>query len=165
MTCHSVFDIIALKRRCRIFLSQDGQMPQEARFCSVLTTDDITYDAFCDDFGPMNLLSIIRFIQALDQQAGHGVSDSIAYVTDSGPRALTNAVFLLGAYMLIMLDMAPGAVAERFAGLDPALMEPYRDASYSPPDFRLSLLDCWSGIHRAIAHRWLARPSHPGSPL
>ena len=165
MTCHSVFDIIALKRRCRIFLSQDGQMPQEARFCSVLTTDDITYDAFCDDFGPMNLLSIIRFIQALDQQADDGVSDSIVYVTDSGPRALTNAVFLLGAYMLIMLDMAPGAVAERFAGLDPALMEPYRDASYSPPDFRLSLLDCWSGIHRAIAHRWLARPSHPGSPL
>ena len=86
-------------------------------------------------------------------------------VAESGPRAMTNAVFLLGAYMLIMLDMAPGAVAERFAGLDPALMEPYRDASYSPPDFRLSLLDCWSGIHRAIAHRWLARPSHPGSPL
>ena len=165
MSCHHVFNLILDSRRCRIYLSQGHEMPNYPGFCSVLTMDNIKYDSFCDDFGPMNLLSIINFIQILDHQADDDVSDAIVFIADDGPRALTNAAFLLGAYMLIMLEMDPSAVAERFAGIDPARLEPYRDASFDPPDFGLSLADCWGGIYRAMAHGWLARPAQFGPYL
>jgi cell division cycle 14 len=138
-------------------------MPKNTRFFSVISTENTAYDAFCDDFGPMNLLSIVDFIQTLDQQVDAGISDTVVYVAKKGPRGLTNAVFLLGAYMLLKLDMSPNCIAERFADLDSNLIESYRDASFDRPDFGLSLLDCWSGIHRAMEHHWLARPVEPTS--
>ena len=36
------------------------------------------------------------------------------YQAAAGPRRLTNAVRLLGGYMLLMLDMAPDRVGDRF---------------------------------------------------
>ena len=113
----------------------------------------------------MNFLSITNFVKALDHQADDGLSDAIVYIAGDGPRAFTNAAFLLGAYMLLTLDMTPAAVAAHFTGLDPSLFEPYRDATYRPSDFHLSLADCWSGIYRAIGEGWLARPSSRGSRL
>ena len=140
-------------------------MPKETRLCSVLTTDEIVYDPFCDDFGPMNMLAIVNFIRLLERQADDGVSDAIVYIASAGPRSLTNAAFLLGTYMLIVFEMAPAAIIQRFVGLDPTLLEPYRDASFNAPNFGLTLLDCWSGIQRAMEHRWLARPSKHNSQL
>ena len=67
--------------------------------------------------------------------------------------------------MLIVFEMAPAAIIQRFVGLDPTLLEPYRDASFNAPNFGLTLLDCWSGIQRAMEHRWLARPSKHNSQL
>ncbi len=163
--CHHVFDVEINSKACRIYISQNNGMPQDAGFCCALTTSNFIYDAYCDDFGPMNFLSIVNFIQALEQKANNEVTpEAIVCVAASGPRALTNAAFLLGAYMLLMLDKTPVAAAECFDGLDPTLFEPYRDASFNPPDFGLTLLDCWRGIHRAMSYGWLARPS-PLSPF
>jgi cell division cycle 14 len=164
--CQYVFDITVNAKACRVYLSQNNGMPHDAGFCCVLTTNNFTYDAYCDDFGPMNFLSIVNFIQAVDQKANNEVTPEaiVIVAAASGPRALTNAAFLLGAYMLLMLDMTPAAAAERFSGIDPARFEPYRDASFNPPDFGLTLHDCWRGIHRAMSHGWLARPS-PLNPL
>ena len=161
--CEHVFDVCKGDRLCQVHLSQNKGMPNDARYCTVLSADNVTYDALCNDFGPMNFLSIVSFIESLDQHADDGVSDAIVYMAGRGRRALTNAAFLLGAYMLLMLDMTPDAVHERFAGLHTALFEPYRDASPTASDFGLTLLDCWRGIHRAMEHRWVARPAEPGS--
>ena len=148
-------------------MSQNSVSPQGYKSCRVFQTNDIAYDAFCDDFGPMNFSSIVRFIETLDQQvdeAASGASRSaVVYCARQGPRGFTNASFLLGAYMLLKLNMSPERVAKRFAKLDAALFEPYRDASFHPPDFGLSLLDCWSGMYRAMREGWLARPTTRGS--
>ena len=97
-TCHHVFDIAINTKACRVYLSQNNGMPQDAGFCCVLTTDSFPYDAFCDDFGPMNFLSIANFIQALDQKENSDVTpEAIVFVAGSGRRALTNAAFLFGA--------------------------------------------------------------------
>ena len=131
--------------------------------CCFFKPENIVYDAFCDDFGPMNFSSIVSFVEALDEKITDNIHDSIMYSANEGPRAFTNAAFLLGAYGLLCLNLKPAEVVERFAELDPYLFEPYRDASLHPRDFDLSLLDCWSGIYRAIEEGWLARPSCTGS--
>ena len=117
---------------------------------------ELTYDAFCDDFGPMNLASICKFIELLERELTSSDSCRIAYCVDPGQRVFTNAVFLLGAYMVIKLRMDAAQVSETFSPLTRTRSEPYRDASFSEPDFALTLLDCWRGLETAITNVWLA---------
>ncbi len=103
----------------------------------------------------MNMASVIDFIRLLDGELASFPDSKIFFCVDVGRRPLTNAVFLLGAYMILKLEMASSNVARRFRWLDPSLIEPYRDATYSRPDFHLHLIDCWRGLEKGSA------PSYP----
>ena len=122
-------------------------------------TKDMQYHPFCDDFGPMNFGSIAAFVHRLDEEISNAKSDTIVYAAEDGRRALMNAAFLLGAYALLRLGMSPTQVSRCFQRVDPARFEPFRDATYAPADFRLHLIDCWSGIHRAQKLGLLRNPS------
>jgi hypothetical protein len=39
------------------------------------------------------------------------------------------------------------------------MFEGYRDATYSVPNFRLQLIDCWRGLARAVSKAWVKMPS------
>ena len=75
-------------------------------------------------------------------------------------RSLTNAVYLLGAYMILKLNFAPSQVERRFSFLDRSSLESYRDATFVLPDFRLHLVDCWRGLAKGKARGWV---QHGGS--
>jgi cell division cycle 14 len=107
----------------------------------------------------MSLSMIVKFIEGLDHQMVICHSDTIVYFAPKGPRPLTNAVFLLGAYMVLKLGMHPTEISKRFDRLDEDLIEPFRDATFSPPDFGLLLFDCWAGLRRAMDVKWIAPPS------
>ena len=162
---HHICEIPRSTGASKIYIAGSNGTHQGLEACCACKIENIMYDPFCDDFGPMNLLSIVRFIKVLDQQIDDGCSDQIIFAVSEGPRAFTNVAFLLGAYMLLKLDMTPATVNACFADLDSALFEPYRDATYHPADFHLSLLDCWSGIHRAMGEGWLARPTQQCSSV
>ena len=109
----------------------------------------LQYHPFCDDFGPMNLGSIVQFVEQLDcETAKHSATARIVYCVDPGRRELTNAAFLLGCYMMLRLDMRSSDVADCFDWLDDGLVEHYRDATHSAADFRLTLEDCWLVLER-----------------
>ena len=115
----------------------------------------VQYEAYCDDFGPMNMSSTIDFIRLLDAELASSPDAKVVVCADDGSRGLTNAVFLIGAYMIIKLEMSPAEVARRFRWLDPALIESYRDATFSRPDFRLHLEDCWRGLAKGRDLGWI----------
>jgi cell division cycle 14 len=113
------------------------------------------YNPYCDDFGPLNLASIVDFVRALEDEMADHPDSKIIFCVGDGRRTLTNAVFLLGCYMILKLDMTPEQAAQRFLWLEPSHIEPYRDATFAPPDFRLSLLDCWRGLAKGKQHGWV----------
>ena len=115
----------------------------------------IKYHAYCDDFGPMSMISTIEFIQLLDSELDSSSNLPVVIAAEIGRRALTNAVYLLGAYMIVRLDMTPGQVENQFRFLDPTFLESYRDATYVRPDFRLHLIDCWRGLAKGKARGWI----------
>ena len=125
----------------------------------------LEYYPFCDDFGPMNLACIVRFITMLDQELASDPASKIVFCVDDGRRALSNAVFLLGAYMLLKLDFAADRVQSRFRWLDMSLIEAFRDATFAETDFGLTLHDCWRGLERAKAAGWFRLPADPSSRL
>ncbi len=90
--------------------------------------------AFSGSIDPMNLLSIVGFIKVLNLRFHDGVCDAIVYHPRAETRDLRTAVFLLGACMLLMLDVTPDEVKHRFSGLDPASLAPPQDCPARDPD-------------------------------
>ena len=119
----------------------------------------IQYDALCDDFGPMNMACVLKFAKQLDTKLSHNPTCRYFYRADDGPRALTNAIFLVGSYLILMLDWTSDSVADCFSWLERGQFEEYRDATYSKPDFGLTLMDCWRGLEKGKALGWVERPS------
>ena len=107
----------------------------------------------------MNFSAIAMFVRRLDEEIAlcPGESNSLVYFAGQGRRALTNAAFLLGAFMILRWNMDADGVEARFG--DPAQFEGYRDATYSPADFRLGLIDCWRGLARARDLGWIGAPA------
>jgi cell division cycle 14 len=109
----------------------------------------------------MSISSVACFIQRLDQELEEHPSSKVVYCVDEGRRALTNAVFLLGAYMILKLHTKVEEVSLRFNWLQPSDVEGYRDATFSRPDFALSHEDCWRGLARGQSLGWVGVPTTP----
>ena len=119
----------------------------------------IHYYPLCDDFGPMGLASVVAFVRQLDAELEKHQECIFLYCVERGQRALTNAVFLLGTYMILRLDFMVGEVSDSFGWLDRTLLEPFRDATFAEPDFGLTLEDCWGGLAKGIEKGWIRIPA------
>jgi hypothetical protein len=150
---HSVIDEL-------VFLAQgDVALPTQETYQIFQPLKTLKYYPICDDFGPMNLASTTRFIEMLEDEIYDYPSSKIVFVVDSGRRALTNAVYLLGAFMILRLNSTARETSKRFDWLDQSLIEPFRDATFSKSDFALTLLDCWQALERGRSLGWVRYPS------
>ncbi len=73
---------------------------------------------------------------------------------------MTNAVFLVGAYMILKREMSSESVVSTFVWLEGKSIEVYRDTPFSMADFGLTLKDCWGGLELGIAAGWVQHPSN-----
>ena len=64
---------------------------------------------------------------------------------------ITNAVYLLGAFLCIYLGATVEQAWQPFSGLENSQLVPYRDATWAKSMFDLELKDCWAGLRRAMA--------------
>ena len=144
----------------RLYIAQGIEsLPPSDMFRWFQPHESIQYHHLCDDFGPMNMASILKFAKQLDAELAQNPACRFFYCAEEGKRALTNAIFLLGSYMILMLDSTSESVADCFSWLEPSQFEEFRDATYSKPDFGLTLLDCWRGLERGKLLGWVERPS------
>ena len=133
-------------------------LPEGESFRLFVPDPSIQYYPLCDDFGPMNMSSIIKFVRQLDEELDEFPSCTFFYSIDTFRRSLTNAVFLLGSYMILRLKKSAEEVADSFEWLASNMTEAFRDATFSVPDFELSLLDCWRGLEKGIKQGWVDLP-------
>ena len=144
----------------RLYICQGVEiLPEGEGYINFVPDVSIQYYPLCDDFGPMNLSSIIKFIRQLDDELETHHSSVLFYCVEAGQRALTNAIFLLGAFMMLRLKLSLSEIAENFSWADQALIAPFRDATFSTPDFGLTLADCWGGLAKGIEIGWIDLPS------
>ena len=89
-----------------VYLSQGIDVLPEGECFRVFVPDtSIQYFPLCDDFGPMNMSSVIKFARQLDDDLIQFPSCTLFYSVDNTRRSLSNAIFLLGSYMILLLDM------------------------------------------------------------
>ena len=98
----------------------------------------------------MNLAPAVKFVRQMDNELEAYPESIFFYCFDTSKRALTNAVFLLGSYVIHRLDLKLVKMLESLSWLDRAMLEPYRDATFADSDFDLTLEDCWGGLSKGI---------------
>ena len=111
-------------------------------------THPVQYPPICKEFGPVNLSCIVDFIKSLERELASHPDCEIIFCIEKGRKNLTQAVFLLGAYMVLKEQMRPKEVAASFWRVKAEQLEPFCDATHSQPYFKLSLLGCWYGCRQ-----------------
>ncbi|NXA34062.1 CC14A phosphatase, partial [Eudromia elegans] len=120
-------------------------------FC---TDEELVYENFYGDFGPLNLAMLYRYCCKLNKKLkSFSLSrKKIVYYTSFDQRKRANAAFLIGAYAVIYLKKTPeDAYRILLSGSNPPYL-PFRDASFGNCTYNLTILDCLQGINKAFQH-------------
>jgi len=116
----------------------------------------LRYVPFCADFGPLNLgttYQMCKHMQILLARLPPG--KKIVYHTSTDPSDISNSLYLLGAFLCMCLGSSPEEAWQPFAGLDPCLSLPFRDATWAKSPFDLHIIDCLAGLKRAMDEGFL----------
>ncbi|XP_077188979.1 dual specificity protein phosphatase CDC14A isoform X1 [Paroedura picta] len=120
-------------------------------FC---TDEELVYENFYADFGPLNLAMLYRYCCKLNKKLkSFSLSrKKIVHYTSFDQRKRANAAFLIGAYSVIYLKKTPEeAYRILLSGSNPPYL-PFRDASFGNCTYNLTILDCLQGIKKALQH-------------
>jgi protein-tyrosine phosphatase len=66
----------------------------------------------------------------------------------------SNAAYLMASYAVVGLGMSADDAARPLSAISPPLL-PFRDASYGPCTYKLSVADCLRGLQQGLLHGWL----------
>ncbi|NXK36535.1 CC14A phosphatase, partial [Piprites chloris] len=120
-------------------------------FC---TDEELVYENFYGDFGPLNLAMLYRYCCKLNKKLKYFSLSrkKIVYYTSFDQRKRANAAFLIGAYAVIYLKKTPEeAYRMLLSGSNPPFL-PFRDASFGNCTYNLTILDCLQGVNKALQH-------------
>ncbi|NXY13176.1 CC14A phosphatase, partial [Atrichornis clamosus] len=120
-------------------------------FC---TDEELVYENFYGDFGPLNLAMLYRYCCKLNKKLKYFSLSrkKIVYYTSFDQRKRANAAFLIGAYAVIYLKKTPEeAYRTLLSGSNPPYI-PFRDASFGNCTYNLTILDCLQGVNKALQH-------------
>ena len=139
----------------RFHLTATHEPPQNNPNFRYFTIDGVlVYLSFFDDFGPMHLSHLYYFCSIVDDNLKQFPDRLIAMHTLPDKRSVTNAVFLVGAYMIIRQNLTPEEVEPNFEPFR-TLLIPYRDVSPGAQNFELQVMDCWRALWRARSLGWV----------
>lgn len=116
--------------------------------------EDLVYQPFCNDFGPLNIGMTYKFCTELEKLMKRSSNSSfkIFHYTSLNPQKRANAAFLMGAFQIIVLKRSALESWSRFLALSPFV--DFRDAGYGGCTYKCTILHCLSGLERAISYNW-----------
>lgn len=117
--------------------------------------NDLVYEPFCADFGPLNLSMVFRYSKMLDAKLKDpGLAGMrIIHYCAHDPRKRANAAFLIAAYQVLSTGRPAEIAFEAFAKIYPPFL-PFRDATSGVCSFQLTILDCLKGLEKSVELRW-----------
>lgn len=114
--------------------------------------DELIYNPFYHDFGPLNVSHLIRFavivhgIMGKHRQAKK--SKAIVLYSSTDIRLRANAACLLACYMVLVQNWPPHLALAPLAQAEPPFLG-FRDAGYAVSDYYITIQDCVYGLWRA----------------
>jgi cell division cycle 14 len=154
INCHLVFQHHLAN--IQIFISQNGgRIKGDSWYC---TANQESSFKLVDDYGPSSMAWTPGFVEHLDSQITICIEKgclNLVFCADVGSKSLNHAAYLLGSYLILTTEETPDEVAQRFADIDPDLLEDFRDPSSASEDISMNLRDCWGGLYRGKQLGWI----------
>lgn len=140
----------------RLYWVSDSKTPRgEGQAFFFCIDDDLVYQPFFKDFGPLNLGNTYRFVSELDKLINNKdyAKSKIIHYTSLDVAKRANAAYLMGAYQVIILKRSALEAWAPFIDVEPPF-KPFRDASYTNCSYQCTILDCLKGLEYAIKLGW-----------
>ncbi|XP_068559238.1 dual specificity protein phosphatase CDC14B isoform X5 [Cebidichthys violaceus] len=118
--------------------------------------DELAYENFYADFGPLNLAMFYRFCCKLTKKLKSITLSrkKIIFYTCGDQKKQANAAYLIGSYAVMHLNMMPEEAHGLLVSRNSTYI-PFRDASFGTCMYNLNILDCLRGVHKALQFGWL----------
>lgn len=118
--------------------------------------DELAYENFYADFGPLNLAMFYRFCCKLTKKLTSFTlaKRKIVFYTCGDAKKQANAAYLIGAYAVMHLQRSPEETYELLVSRNSTYL-PFRDASFGTCMYNLNILDCLRAVHKALQFGWL----------
>jgi len=142
------------KDKC--FWACSRHVPSDTEDSHFFNTDEVLiYDPYYGDFGPLNIAQLCRYSRMMTAKMTdpNVANKKIYHVCRPQTDTRANSILLCGAWRIICHSVTPQEAWAPFASVKPALV-PYRDASLGPPSYPLTVLHCFTGLHKAISLGW-----------
>ncbi|EFO22128.1 hypothetical protein LOAG_06358 [Loa loa] len=119
--------------------------------------DEVHYDSFYSDFGPLNLSVLYRFCQNLTERLEEVDGEkSVVVCCGSADECRVNTAYLVGSYAILYLGMTAEIAYLRIHKAEPNGFIGFRDAAMGPATYRLHLHNVLRSIEKAMKFGWLA---------
>ncbi|KAK0170166.1 hypothetical protein PV328_010763 [Microctonus aethiopoides] len=131
---------------------QSNVTPKSTQKHHYFTIDDeLVYENFYEDFGPLNLAMLYRYCCKVDRKLKNVafLNKKIIHYTTLNSEDRVNAAFLVGSYAIIYLKKTAEEAYQLL--INSPNSPPYamfRDASLGAPCYQISLKDCLSAIDK-----------------
>ncbi|CAG9319773.1 CDC14A_1 [Blepharisma stoltei] len=139
----------------RLYWISNKSPPRNKANSSYFCIDnELTYEPFNQDFGPINLGMTYRFCVELDKLIKNPSlsQHQIFHYTALDPVKRTNAAYLMCAYQVLFLNKTSEAAWMPFSVL-PRFLD-YRDAGFGMCTYKCTILHCIQGLERALKLNW-----------
>ncbi|XP_037338542.2 dual specificity protein phosphatase CDC14B isoform X3 [Pungitius pungitius] len=118
--------------------------------------EELAYENFYADFGPLNLAMFYRFCCKLTKKLKSIMLSrkKIIFYTCGDQKKQANAAYLIGSYAVMHLNMMPEEAHSLLVSRNSTYI-PFRDASFGTCMYNLNILDCLRGVQKALQYGWL----------
>ncbi|KAI3372747.1 hypothetical protein L3Q82_023209, partial [Scortum barcoo] len=118
--------------------------------------EELAYENFYADFGPLNLAMFYRFCCKLTKKLKSIMLSrkKIIFYTCGDQKKQVNAAYLIGSYAVMNLNMTPEEAYSLLVSRNSTYI-PFRDASFGTCMYNLNILDCLRAVHKALQYGWL----------
>lgn len=116
--------------------------------------NELVYQPFCSDFGPLNIGMTYKFSVELEKLIKNPSYNNfrVYHYTSLNPQKRANAAYLMGAFQIIVLNRTASEAWSVFSLLPPFL--DFRDAGYGACTYKCTILHCLKGLEKAIKLNW-----------
>ncbi|OMJ65716.1 hypothetical protein SteCoe_30415 [Stentor coeruleus] len=139
----------------RLYWISDKNPPRnQANSYYFCIDNELVYQPFCSDFGPLNISMTYKFCIELEKLIKNQAYSSykIYHYTTLNPQKRSNAACLMGAFQILVLNRSAQESWNPFTSL-PAFLD-FRDAGYGGCTYRCTILHCLKGLEKAIQLGW-----------
>lgn len=124
--------------------------------------DELVYEHFFADFGPLNLGKLYRYCERLTTILRDPTNrgKAVYHYTSTHSHKRANSAFLIGSFTVLCMNKTAEEAYRPFLGIYPPF-SPFRDAAFGLCTYTLTVLDCLRAVEAAKHHRMLDYDTFP----